>query len=136
MQRFLQAISAPFARFAIFLVYFWFGLLKVVGESPASQMVEQLERQTMPFIPFDSFIIGFGIFEMVIGISFLFKKMDRISIPVFFLHIITTAMPLALLPVMIWTNYFVPTLEGQYIIKNIVLIALVVTIAAGKKREL
>jgi uncharacterized membrane protein YkgB len=42
-------------------------------------------------------------------------------------------LPLILLPNMTWTGPFVPTLEGQYIIKNVVLLALALTIVAGTK---
>ena len=43
---------------------------------------------------------------------------------------ITTAGPLVLLPSETWQSFFVPTLEGQYIIKNLVIIAAAIGIAA------
>ena len=61
---FFRKISDPLARFALFVVFFWFGLLKVIGQSPASEMVENLLSMTMPFIPFTLFIVLFGLFEM------------------------------------------------------------------------
>lgn len=125
-----KTMSFPMARIAIFIVYFWFGILKVVGASPANPLVASLLEKTLPFITFDAFIVWFGVFEVVIGILFLFKKFDRLSIGLFAIHMITTTMVLVMLPSMAWSGYFVPTLEGQYVIKNIALIALVITIAS------
>lgn len=125
-----NALSFPIARLAIFVVYFWFGILKVVGASPANPLVASLLEKTMPFLTFDSFIVGFGIFEAVIGILFLFKKFDRLSILLFAIHMVMTTMVLVLLPAMAWDGFLVPSLEGQYVIKNIALIALVITIAS------
>lgn len=125
-----KAMSFPVARFAIFIVYFWFGILKVVGLSPASPLVANLLHAAMPFMSFDTFIILFGMFEVLIGILFLFPKHDRVSILLFALHMVTTFMVLVMLPEVSWSRMFVPTLEGQYVIKNIALVGLVIAIAS------
>ncbi len=113
----------PFSRFAIFLVYFWFGALKVFGESPASPLVSDLLARTLPFVTFESFIFAFGLLEMIIGILFLIPRFERLGLFVLALHLITTMMPLILLPEIAWTGFLAPTLEGQYIIKNVLIIA-------------
>lgn len=120
--------NIPFvlARFSLFLVYFWFGALKVFGESPANPLVDGLLQKTLPFISFNQFIFLFGLFEMLIGLLFLIPKIDKITIVLFGLHMVTTIMPLFLMVPTTWSGFLVPTLEGQYIIKNAVLIALVV----------
>jgi len=120
----------PLARLGLFIVFFWFGALKVVGMSPASSLVQALFERTIHFISFPSFIILFGLFECLIGILFLIKGMERIVIPLFLLHMVTTFLPLFLLPQETWSATMIPTLEGQYIIKNILLIAAAVGIAA------
>ncbi|HLC49584.1 MAG TPA: hypothetical protein VJI96_04350 [Candidatus Andersenbacteria bacterium] len=125
-----KTASFPIARIAIFVVYFWFGILKVVGLSPANPLVASLLETTMPFITFDVFIILFGLFEVIIGILFLSSKLDRLSIVLFAVHMVTTFMVLIMLPEVSWDGAFVPTLEGQYVIKNIALIALVISIAS------
>ncbi len=66
---------------------------------------------------------------MVIGIMFLFPRITKYTKIVFFLHVFSTTLPLILLPGMVWTGFLVPTLEGQYIIKNIIMIALVLNIS-------
>jgi len=129
----LGIISMPLARFAIFVVYFWFGILKVLGTSPANPLVNDLLQKTLPFLTFEQFIVYFGVFEMAIGILFLFPKLDRISSLILASHMVTTAMPLILLPAATWQSFLVPTLEGQYIIKNILIVALVFGLGARLK---
>ena len=134
----MQKISTPFARIAIFVIYFWFGLLKVVGQSPASPMVKTLFDHTMGnfvhFITHGQFIIIFGIFEMIVGIAFLIPKFQKIAVALVAIHIITTTLPLFVLSKMIWVKFLVPTLEGQYIIKNVAIVGLVISIAAHSKK--
>ena len=127
---FFRRVSIPSARIGLFVVFFWFGLLKVIGLSPASGVVQRLFEQTIPFIPFNTFLIGFGLFECLIGILFLIKGLERIVIPFLFIHMITTFGPLVFLPQETWQKFLVPTLEGQYIIKNLVIIACAIVIAA------
>jgi uncharacterized membrane protein YkgB len=124
MTNFLSKICEPFSRFALFVIYFWFGALKVAGESPASGVVQDLFEKTMPIMSFDLFLILFGLFECLLGILFLIPKATRAALFLFFIHMITTFMPLFLLPNGMWTGFLTPTLEGQYIIKNLALIAI------------
>lgn len=125
-----QRITFPLSRVALFVVYFWFGALKVVGASAANPLVEALLAKTLPFITADFFFVLLGLFEMLIGVLFLLPRFDKVVIGLFFLHMITTFMPLVLLPEIAWASFLVPTLEGQYIIKNLALIAIVVGIAS------
>lgn len=131
MIHFCKSIALPFSRFAIFLVYFWFGILKVLGESPANPLVAELLERTLPGITFESFIFAFGILEVLIAIMILIPHLERLAIFVLVLHMITTIMPLFLLPQIAWSGFLVPTLEGQYIIKNILIIALAVVILSN-----
>lgn len=130
---FLKRIGFPIARLAIFIVFFWFGFLKVLGLSPANPLVSNLLEKTLSFISFDTFIILFGIYEMLIALSFLISGWERIA--VFFLvpHMLATFLPLLFLPSMVWSGFLVPTLEGQYIIKNLLIIALAIGLAANLK---
>ncbi len=127
---FAKKISVPFARLSIFIVFFWFGALKVFGYSPASGLVKNLLAQTIPFMSPDQFVVLFGFFEIIIGLLFVIKGMERIVIPLLLLHMVTTILPLFFLSNQTWSHLFVPTLEGQYIIKNLVIIAVSVGIAA------
>jgi len=130
---FFRTLSSPMARIALFVVFFWFGILKVFGHSPASPLVSELLERTLPFMTFSTFMVLFGLYEMLIGILFLLPKTDRLVMPLLGFHMLTTFMPLALLPSTTWSAPFIPTIEGQYIIKNILIIALAIGIAANVK---
>jgi uncharacterized membrane protein YkgB len=127
---FFRDISEPLARLGLFVCFFWFGILKVLDLSPASPLVEQLFVQTVPFVSFGLFMVLFGLFEMLIGMMFLIKGLEREVIPLLFIHMVTTFMPLFMVTGATWSGFMVPTLEGQYIIKNLVIIAVAVGIAS------
>ena len=127
---FMRRASIPAARIAIAIVFIWFGALKVIGVSPASTLVGNLLAKTMPLIPAGIFVVSFGVFEMIIGFAFLLPRLDRIAIGFLAVHLCMTFLPLVLLPHEVWTGWFIPTLEGQYIIKNLVIAAAAMSIAA------
>src|SRR3989344_3816216 len=113
-----------FGRVSLALIYVWFGALKIVGQSPASPLVGELQAATIPFISFSTFILLFGFFEVLIGLMFLFPRISKITFWIFAFHMLTTTLPLVILPGAVWTGFLAPTLEGQYIIKNLALIGL------------
>jgi uncharacterized membrane protein YkgB len=127
---FFQRISVPTARIALFVVFFWFGILKVIGLSPAGSLVHSLFDQTIHFMSFDTFYLLFALFECLIGILFLIPGAERVVLPLLLFHMVTTFLPLIYLSGATWQRSFVPTLEGQYIIKNLVIIAAAIGIAA------
>ena len=126
----LKRISTPFARISIFIVFFWFGILKIIGTSPANPLVQSLMEATLPFMTWNTFIILFSIYEMLIGISFLIPRFERFAIALLIPHMIMTILPLIFLSSITWQGFLTPTLEGQYIIKNLAIIALAMGIAA------
>lgn len=126
----LRAIEIPLARTAIFIVYFWFGFLKLAGVSPAEPIVQELFQKTIPFMPFTAFYTFFSLFEMAIGVIFLIRGWERIAILFLGAHLAATILPLLLLPHITWQGLLIPTLEGQYIIKNVLIIAIAVVIGA------
>jgi uncharacterized membrane protein YkgB len=128
---FMRRASGPFARLALFIVFFWFGILKIIGTSPANPMVQDLMETTLPFMTFGQFIIFFAIYEMIIGIAFLIPRAERLAIALLIPHMIMTILPLFFLIPMTWQGFLTPTMEGQYIIKNLVIIALAMGIAAN-----
>ena len=132
---FIKKYYLWFGRVSLFIVYFWFGFLKLIGESPASPLVQSLQEKTLPFLTFSQFIIIFALFEMVIGILFLIPRCTRVVFVLFILHMGMTLMPLVLLPEFAWHGFMVPTLEGQYMIKNLVLISLASSILVNTKKK-
>jgi uncharacterized membrane protein YkgB len=125
-----QRWGMPLARVAIFTVYFWFGILKLFNYSPANPLVDALLRQTLPFITFDVFIMILGVYEILIAIVFLIPGLERIALPLLVPHLFVTTAPLFLLREITWQAPLIPTIEGQYIIKNILIVATAVGIAA------
>jgi len=128
--RFLKKYSRPLARAALFVVFFWFGALKVLMASPANPLVANLLEKALPFISFSNFIIVFGVYEMIIGILFLIPHAERAALALLIPHMIATFLPLILLPTIAWQSFLIPTMEGQYIIKNLAIMALAFSIAA------
>lgn len=107
-------------RIGLGVVFFWFGILKFFpGLSPA----EELVRNTVYFVNPDLFIPILATWETLIGIGLMFGRFLRITLLLLFLQMPGTALPLVILPDVVWTQFpFGLTLEGQYIIKNLVLI--------------
>lgn len=116
-------------RIALFVVLFWFGFLKVIGMSPAEAIVTQLHHKTIEFfISIENFLPLLGITECTIGILWLFPKATKPAFFLFFLQMFTTFFPLILMPNETWKSTLALSLSGQYIIKNVVLIASAYTV--------
>lgn len=114
-----------FGRLSMFLIFFWFGALKVFGVSPAEELVMHLYDKTLiDLLATPHFSTFFGLFECAIGIVWLFPSATKVAFWVFLGHMITTFLPLVFLPEDAWSDLFCPTLIGQYIIKNLALIGL------------
>ena len=107
-------------RLGLGLIFFWFGALKLVpGLSPA----EELVRNTIYFVDPDLFLPVLAIWEVLIGLGLIFGRFMRITLLLLFLQMPGTALPLLILPYVTWTAFpYALTLEGQYIVKNLVLI--------------
>ena len=110
-------------RIPIFIIFFWFGFLKIIDLSPAQQLVKDTVYW-MPFLSAESWTHVIGIWEVLIAICFLFKRTTLIAMILLFLQMSGTFLPLLILPEITFqnSNPFLPTLEGQYIIKNIIII--------------
>ena len=116
-------------RIPLFIIFFWFGLLKVLDLSPATELIIDTVFW-MPFLSPENWTIVIGWWEMVIGICFLSKKTTLLAMVLMFLQMTGTFMPLVILPEITFqsSNPFLPTLEGQYIIKNIIIITAALSI--------
>jgi uncharacterized membrane protein YkgB len=107
-------------RIAIGIVFIWFGILKPLGLSPAEAFV----AKATAWIPIPGFLYILAVWEISIGVCFLFKRLMRWGVVLLFLHMPGTMLPLVTLPRETFVHFpFALTLEGQYIIKNLVLIA-------------
>jgi uncharacterized membrane protein YkgB len=125
--------GVTFLRYSMAIVFIWFGFLKVFDYSPATTLV----KQTVYWINFSGFVTFLGWWEVVIGFCFMFRSLIRIAIALLIPQMIGTFLPLFLLPEIIFQKDFflIPTLEGQYIIKNLVIIAAAMVIGATVRKR-
>ena len=118
-------------RMALGIVFFWFGALKPFGLSPAAELV----AKTTFWIPIPHFSIVLGFWEMAIGLCFIYRPLIRVAFILLCLHMPGTMLPLVILPAESYVQFpFALTLEGQYIIKNLVLIGAAIVVG-GKIRH-
>jgi uncharacterized membrane protein YkgB len=118
-------------RWSVGLVFVWFGALKTVGMSPAQELV----ARTVYWFPPEVFIPILGWWEVVIGLGLLYRRLARLAIALLFLQMPGTFLPLVLLPEICFTSIpFGLTIEGQYIVKNLVLISAAIVVG-GTVRE-
>jgi len=118
-------------RISLAVVFIWFGILKPLGQSTANDLVARTVYWVDPtwFIPF------LGWWEVLIGVCMLIRPLLRLAILLLFLQMPGTLLPLFLLPDVCFVSVpWVPTLEGQYIIKNLVLISAAIVVG-GTVRE-
>ncbi|MFT5252696.1 MAG: putative membrane protein YkgB [Flavobacteriales bacterium] len=123
-------------RLSFGIIFIWFGILKPLHLSPA----ESLLKATVVWLPFgspDNWLIIIGWWEVIIGICFLFQKTTRVAIILLLTQMIGTFMPLVFLPEVTFqsNNILLPTLEGQYIIKNLIIIAAALVLGGDINRS-
>lgn len=122
--RWMKRWSTPALRFSFGVIFIWFGILKPLGMSSA----EGLLKATVVWLPVGSpefWLNVIGWWEVLIGVTFLFSRTTKIAIALLFLQMFGTFMPLVVLPEVTFQNgnIFTPSLEGQYIIKNIMILS-------------
>ena len=79
-----------------------------------------------------------GWWEVAIGVAFLFKQTTRIAIGLMAMQMAGTFMPLVLLPEVTFQPGRIPygpTMEGQYIIKNLLIISAALVIGGTVRGE-
>ncbi|MEX2574530.1 MAG: hypothetical protein WD317_09545 [Balneolaceae bacterium] len=130
---FMDRWGIPALRFSLGIIFIWFGILKPIGLSPAQSLVEA----TIDWLPLLSpgqwtGIIGW--WEVAIGIAFLFHKTIRIAIALLAIQMAGTFVPLFFLTEVTFQSGHVPyapTMEGQYIIKNLLIISAALVIGGS-----
>lgn len=138
---FMRRTGEPALRVSLAVVFVWFGLLKPLGLSPAADLVRQTVAW-MPVLSPDGWLAAVGWWEVAIGTTFLFRSTIRIAIALMAIQMLGTFLPLLILPEVTFQPGRAPwglTLEGQYIVKNILIIsaALVVggTVRGGRSAD-
>lgn len=115
-------------RYSLAIIFIWFGMLKIIGYSPIADLVTRTVYWVDPswFVPF------LGAWEVVIGICFLIKPLVRLGILLLAPQMIGTFLPLILLSGITFqnSNILTPSIEGHYIIKNLIIIAAAIVIGS------
>ena len=120
-------------RLALGIVFFWFGVLKFFpGASPAETLAGRtIETLTFGAIPQGMAVAILAVWEVAIGIGLFLGRWMRAVLLLLFVQMLGTITPLFLFPSETFTVFpFVPTLEGQYIIKNVVIVASAIVLGA------
>jgi len=128
---FMHHWGLPALRISMGIIFIWFGILKPFGMSPAEPLVLATVKWLPPFSP-EVWLVVIGWWEVIIGITFLFPRTVRIAIALLALQMVGTLMPLFILPdVTFQTAPYAPTMEGQYIIKNLLIISAALVIGGS-----
>src|SRR5215472_14063508 len=121
------------ARLAIFIIYFWFGLLKILNLSPATPLASALVNHTIGMQYFTVSFKILAVYECVLAVLFLIPALTWPSTALLVVHLVIVTSPLVLVGNVAWIHPLVPTLEGQYIIKDVAILALAVGIIAYRE---
>lgn len=120
-------------RVSVGLVFLWFGFLKFFpGLSPAQDLaIRTIDQLTFGRIPDGVAIVGLATLETLIGVGLIFGLFLRGTLFLLFFQMFGTLTPLVFFPGEVFTRIpYAPTLEGQYIIKNLVLISAGIVVGA------
>ncbi len=120
-------------RISMGIIFFWFGMLKFFeGLSPAESMaIRTIDILTFGLVGPDLVRFGLATWEVLIGIGLIFRLFLRETLLLMYLQMLGTLTPIVLLPQEVFTRFpYGLTLEGQYIFKNLVVIAAGLVIGA------
>ncbi len=124
-------------RISLGIIFIWFGILKPLGLSSAEPLIIATVRW-LPLFDGELWVIIIGWWEVAIGVTFLLPKTIRIAIALLALQMVGTFMPLILLPEVTFQAGHLPygpTMEGQYIIKNLVIISAALVIGGTVRKN-
>lgn len=133
LTRWMANNGVPLLRISLGVVFLWFGVLKFFpGLSPAQSLAgETIEVLTFGLISSSTALILLAIWESLIGIGLITGIFLRGTLLLLWLQMLGTLTPLFIFPELTFAVFpYSPTLEGQYIIKNLVLISAGIVIGA------
>jgi uncharacterized membrane protein YkgB len=130
----LHRWSIPALRLTLGLVFLWFGALKLFGASPVMNILEH----TYWFLPVRSFAVAIGAWEVLIGLGLTLKWALRYTVCLLCLHLAGTFVALGLAPALFFQdgNLLRLTVEGEFVVKNMVLIAAALVIGGHEVKPL
>ena len=116
-------------RLSLAIVFVWFGALKLIDSSPAVLLI----RQSFPLFAASPYLELLGLAEMLIGAGLIFDRLSKYAALLLVLHLIGTLSVVLVSPATIFAPAFpVLTMEGEFILKNVVLIVAGLAVARGQ----
>ncbi len=130
---FLRRWSIPTLRISLGIVFIWFGALKVFDVTPVADLV----GRTVYWFDPDWVVPVLGLFEIVVGFGLLLKIALRSVLALFSLQMVGTFLVLVLLPEISFQdgNPLLLTVEGEFVIKNLVLLSAGMVVGATVRRR-
>lgn len=125
--------GVTFSRLSLGIVFLWFGALKFVpGWSPAADLASRtIEQVTFGVVPPEAGLLVLAAWETLIGLGLLTGRLLRVTLLLLGVQMAGTLLPLVLFPAETFIVFpLAPTLEGQYIIKNLVLLSAATVVGA------
>lgn len=118
---FARKNGAGLLRVTLGIVFLWFGALKIFGASPAAGLV----AKTLFFLPPHIAVVGMGVVELLIGAGLLTGFAMRLTLLLFFAQMAGTFLTMLVRPDLTFAdgNPLKLTTNGEFIIKNLVLIS-------------
>ncbi|MFI8769379.1 hypothetical protein ACIGN6_31365 [Streptomyces sp. NPDC053792] len=113
-------------------VFVWFGVLKVAGLSPAAALVVAV----LPFPAGAWFVPALGVAEVALGVWLVSGRARAAALPVLVGHLCGTFAVLVLTPSVAFahSNPLLLTLVGEFVVKNVVLLAGAVVVLTHPRR--
>ena len=117
----LRSWAAPLLRYSLAVVFIWFGALKVFGASPVVDLVDSMVYWADP----SWFVPALGVVEVLIGLGLAFGVGLRLVLAALIVQLAGTFLVFFLLPEVAFQgrNPLALTVEGEFVVKNLVLIA-------------
>lgn len=128
--------GTPALRHSLAVIFVWFGALKPLGISPAAPLVEATVAW-LPLLEPQTWVSVIGWWEVLIGLTFLSRRTVRVAIALLALQMTGTFLPLVLLPEVTFQPGgfpYAPTIEGQYIVKNLLIISAALVLGGTVRR--
>lgn len=130
----LRRWSITALRLALGSIFLWFGALKIFGSSPVAALIQQ----TYSFLPINVFVLVLGVWEMVIGMGIILKRALRCVLILMVVHLIGTFTAIWFNPSIFFVRGvpFCLTVDGEFVIKNLVLMSAALVIAGYEVKPL
>ncbi|MFI9009150.1 DoxX family protein [Actinosynnema sp. NPDC053489] len=128
----IERWSLPGLRISIGVVFVWFGLLKVTGSSPVAELV----GAAVPWVDRGLLVPALGWFEVVLGVALLLGRLPRLTLGLVVAHLAGTFVVFVQAPALVMTggNPLLLTANGEFVLKNVVLICAALVLL-GQARE-